>query len=386
VTLESKRLAPEPLQNLDLAWRTRLDYELDGRRLTLHDAEVDLGDLRGLFRGTIERHAEGVKVDLDFDMPLVECQRGFESIPKAMVSRLDGMRFVGSLAAKGHARFDTAALDRTYDVGWTGSMSCRVVDAPSNIDVSNFRTRFDKLVYTPDKEERTATFGPETEDWVPMSGISRFMVGAVLTTEDGRFFRHDGFDQEAIVNSMKENLKQGRFVRGASTISMQLAKNLYLPRTKTIARKLQEAILTIYLEQALTKDEIMELYLNIIEYGPNVYGIGPAAQHYFNTGASRLSLGQSLYLGSILSNPLKSYFGEGGAVSPNRMSYLKTLMKIVHKIGRISDEELDEGLRETVMFGGPPVLSPPEDPYSDVEGAAAVAGEEAAAIAEPWLD
>ncbi|MEQ9323966.1 MAG: biosynthetic peptidoglycan transglycosylase, partial [Polyangiaceae bacterium] len=334
LTLERKRLAATPLENLDLAWRARLDYRLDGSRLTVHDAEVDLGDIRGLFRGTFDKRAEGVKVDMTYDMPLVECQRAFDSIPKAMVPRLEGMRFVGSLAAKGHARFDTANLDRDYDVDRDGTMSCRIVDAPPSIDVSRFRTRFDKLVYTAKKEERTASFGPETDSWVPLSGISRFMVGAVLTTEDGRFFRHAGFDQEAIVNSMKENLKQGRFVRGASTISMQLAKNLYLPRTKTIARKLQEAILTMYLEQELTKDEIMELYLNVIEYGPDVYGIGPAARHYFNGHASSLSLGQALYLGSILSNPLESHFGAGGAVTPNRMGYLKTLMKIVHKIGR----------------------------------------------------
>lgn len=387
LTLESKRLAAKPLENLDLAWRARLDYRLDGSRLTVHDAEVDLGDIRGLFRGTYEKHAEGAKVDMTYDMPLVECQRAFDSIPKAMVSRLEGMRFVGSLAAKGHARFDTANLDRDYDVDWAGTMSCRIVDAPPSIDVSRFRTRFDKLVYTPKKEERTASFGPDTDSWVPLSGISRFMVGAVLTTEDGRFFRHAGFDQEAIVNSMKENLKQGRFVRGASTISMQLAKNLYLPRTKTIARKLQEAILTMYLEQELTKDEIMELYLNVIEYGPDVYGIGPAARHYFNSGASSLSLGQALYLGSILSNPLESYFGSGGAVTPNRMGYLKTLMKIVHKIGRISDEELDRGLRETVVFGSGPIVEPPEDdPYSDLEPKVDDTGavDTGAAVVEPW--
>lgn len=387
LTLESKRLAEAPLANLDLAWRARLDYRLDGSRLTVHDAEVDLGDIRGLFRGTYEKHAEGAKVDMTYDMPLVECQRAFDSIPKAMVSRLEGMRFVGSLAAKGHARFDTAKLDRDYDVDWDGTMSCRIVDAPPAIDVSRFRKRFDKLVYTPKKEERTASFGPETDSWVPLGGISRFMVGAVLTTEDGRFFRHAGFDQEAIVNSMKENLKQGRFVRGASTISMQLAKNLYLPRTKTIARKLQEAILTMYLEQELTKDEIMELYLNVIEYGPDVYGIGPAARHYFNAPASSLSLGQALYLGSILSNPLESYFGAGGAVTPNRMSYLKTLMKIVHKIGRISDEELERGLRETVVYGSGPIVEPPEeDPYSEMEPKVDDTGavDAGAAVVEPW--
>ncbi|MEZ4437815.1 MAG: transglycosylase domain-containing protein [Polyangiaceae bacterium] len=368
LAINSPRLAGEPLEHVELAWRTRLTAELDGSRIDVQDGEVDLGDIRGIFSGSYERTLEGRKVNVDFELPLVECQRAFASIPHGMVSRLEGMRFVGAMNAKGHARFDTSDLAKSYDVDWDGSLGCRVVDAPALLRVDRLRTKFDKLIYTSKKEEVTATFGPETEEWVPITGISRFMVGAVLTTEDGRFFRHRGFDKEAIVNSLRENLKQGRFVRGASTISMQLAKNLYLPRTKTIARKLQEAILTLYLEQELTKDEMMELYLNVIEFGPDVYGIGPAARHYFNSSAAGLSLGQALYLGSILSNPLKSYFGAGGAVIPSRMSYLKLLMKIVHKIGRISDEELDVGLRETVVRGGRSILAPPEDPIEGAEG------------------
>jgi membrane peptidoglycan carboxypeptidase len=106
----------------------------------------------------------------------------------------------------------------------------------------------------------------------------------------------------------------------------------------------------------------MELYLNVIEFGPMVYGIGPAANHYFHTSPGQLSLGQALYLASILSNPKQQHFGSGGAVTPKHMGYLRTLMKIVHKIKRVSDEELERGLRETVVFGSPaPVVSLPED-------------------------
>jgi membrane carboxypeptidase/penicillin-binding protein PbpC len=223
-------------------------------------------------------------------------------------------------------------------------------------------------VYTPEHEERTMAFGPGTDGWVPFTSISHYMEAAVLACEDGRFHRHSGFDKEAIINSIRMNLEAGRFVRGASTISMQLAKNLYLPRTKTLARKMQEAILTLYLEQALTKQEILELYLNVIEYGPMVYGIGPASQHYFRTHASGLSLGQALYLGSILHDPKTQHFAGGGAVNGSYMGYLHRLMKILHKIHIISDDELDRGLRETVVYGSPaPIVSPPEeeDPYEN---------------------
>ena len=368
LSLSNARLADKPLEGVELAWGGKLQARLDGSELTLEQAELDLGDIRLQASGSYKRHEGGRRVDLEFEVPLVACQNAFDSIPTALVPRLRGTHLVGSLAAKGHARFDTVNLDKHYDVDWDGSLSCRIVDVPADIAVSRFKKPFEKLVYSPDKDERKMEFGPGTDNWVPLNEISHFMVGAVLTTEDGRFFRHGGFDQEAIVNSIRENLREGRFVRGASTISMQLAKNLYLPRTKTIARKLQEAILTLYLEQELTKNEIMELYLNVIEYGPMVYGVGPGAQHYFNSHPSRLSLGQALYLGSILANPQKQFFGAGGAVIPSHMSYLKKLMKIVNKIGRISDEELDVGLRETVVFGSPSMVAPADDdPYEGDE-------------------
>ncbi len=362
LSISSKRLAASPLQGVELAWRTRLEAQLDGSSFRVREAEVDLGNIRALLSGTYDRQGEHHKVDVRFEVPIVSCQRTFDSLPEAMVPKLLGMRFAGTLALRGHARFDTGDLDEHYDVDWDGSNSCRIVEAPAELHVTRFNSRFKKLIYTPKAEEQDGWFGPGSDHWVPLSNISHYMVGAVLTTEDGRFFRHRGFDQEAIVNSIRENLKARRFVRGASTISMQLAKNLYLARTKTISRKLQEAILTMYLEQELTKEEMMELYLNVIEYGSMVYGVGPAARHYFNTTPGSLSLGQSLYLASILADPKKQYFGSGGAVTPNHMSYLHKLMKIVNKIGRISDEELEHGLRETVVFGSPaPQLAPPED-------------------------
>ncbi|RLB63357.1 MAG: hypothetical protein DRI90_07045 [Deltaproteobacteria bacterium] len=362
LSLSSKRLAAAPLEGIELAWRAKLEARLDGSWVRLKEAEIDLGHIRALLSGSHERQGAHHKVDVQFEVPLVECQRTFESIPQAMVPKLVGMRFAGTLALKGHARFDTASLDKHYDVDWDGSNSCRILEAPEPLRVSRFAKSFKKLIYTPKSEEQERWFGPGSDGWVPRSNITHYMTGAVLTTEDGRFYRHRGFDQEAIVNSIRENLKARRFVRGASTISMQLAKNLYLPRTKTISRKLQEAVLTMYLEQELTKDEMMELYLNVIEYGPLVYGIGPAAQHYFNTTPGSLSLGQSLYLASILADPKRQYFGSGGVVTPNHMSYLRKLMKIVRKIGRISDEELEYGLRETVVFGSPaPQIAPPEE-------------------------
>jgi membrane peptidoglycan carboxypeptidase len=136
---------------------------------------------------------------------------------------------------------------------------------------------------------------------------------------------------------------------------MQLAKNLYLAREKTLSRKLQEAFLTMLIEQELSKQEIMELYLNVIEFAPGVYGIGPAAKYYFNAEPSKLSLAQSLYLASILPNPKRQYFAEDGSLRPSWSNYLMQLMRVARKINRISDAELEQGLRERIALGVPAV-------------------------------
>lgn len=361
LALSSEKLAADPVEGVELAWRGKLDVHVDEERIVFPEMEVDLGDLRFVTKGTLDRNGRDLVSDIEFEIPLVTCQSVFDSIPKAMVPLLEGSTFAGSMSAVGHAKFDTAAIEKTFDVDWDGTLGCRVSSVPPRIDVSNFKKSFQKVVYTPKREEQSMTFGPDDPKWVPIGSVSRFMEAAVLTTEDGGFFRHRGFSQGAIINSIKDNLVARGFRRGASTISMQVAKNLYLPRTKHLSRKLQEAILTMYLEQALTKREILELYFNIIEFGPMIYGLKPAAQHYFNAHPGRLSLSQSLYLASILPSPNKHFFGAGGAVTAGRMGYLKTLMKIMEKLGRISEDELELGLRETVVFGSPsPHVAPPE--------------------------
>ncbi len=179
------------------------------------------------------------------------------------------------------------------------------------------------------------------------------METAVIVCEDGGFYRHGGFDYIAIEKSIKDNVKAGRFVRGASTISMQLAKNLYLGKEKTLSRKFEEAILTTLLEQRFEKRQMMELYLNVIEFGPGIYGIGPAARHYFDTSPADLTLGQALYLASILPAPDRQHFDRLGAVTPGWMKYLRKLMVIARKISRVNDEELIAALEEQVAFRVP---------------------------------
>lgn len=147
----------------------------------------------------------------------------------------------------------------------------------------------------------------QKQTWVPIEKISRNLVRAVLAGEDGRFFTHNGFDTEQIQKAIETDWKERRFSRGASTISQQLAKNLYLSPSKNPVRKLKEAIITRRMEDALSKRRILELYLNVIEWGDGIYGAEAAARHHLGKAASQLTVNDAAYLAAMIPNPRTVY-------------------------------------------------------------------------------
>jgi membrane peptidoglycan carboxypeptidase len=161
---------------------------------------------------------------------------------------------------------------------------------------------------------------PTGAGWLPLQYIPIYVTNAFVTLEDRGFYKHNGVLDSAIQNSLIANLELGRFMRGGSTITMQLAKNLWLTREKTLLRKIHEIFLTIPLEKCLTKEQILELYLNVIEFGSDVYGIERAADHYFHCQVNQLTEEQAFYLAMILPNPKKALPPDkGGLAKAQRM-------------------------------------------------------------------
>lgn len=144
-----------------------------------------------------------------------------------------------------------------------------------------------------------------TQIWVPLSSISPYLIKAVLIGEDDKFWSHEGFDYEAIKKAIEKDIKAGKFKFGGSTISQQLAKNLYLSPSKTAFRKLREAIITWRMEKILSKRRILTIYLNIAEWGEGIFGIEAAARHYYGKSASELNPEESARLAAVLPNPRK---------------------------------------------------------------------------------
>jgi monofunctional biosynthetic peptidoglycan transglycosylase len=142
--------------------------------------------------------------------------------------------------------------------------------------------------------------------WVPLARISPHLQRAVVVAEDAAFFRHKGFDWEGIKEAVTRNWERGEFHRGGSTITQQLAKNLYLSSDKNIFRKLHELVITRALEEHLTKRRILELYLNLVEWGDGVYGAEAAAWHHFNKHARDLTTEEAALLAAILPAPRRS--------------------------------------------------------------------------------
>nr|WP_028461019.1 monofunctional biosynthetic peptidoglycan transglycosylase [Nitrosomonas cryotolerans] len=141
------------------------------------------------------------------------------------------------------------------------------------------------------------------QTWIPYELISVQMKRAIIVAEDAKFKNHKGFDFDAIQNAFEKNLEAGRMVAGGSTISQQLAKNLFLSDKKSLLRKIQEAIITLMLENIMSKRRILEIYLNIIEWGNGIFGVEAAAHHYYATPALSLTAEQATYLAAMVTNP-----------------------------------------------------------------------------------
>ena len=157
--------------------------------------------------------------------------------------------------------------------------------------------------YIYDNNKELVYEGSKTSEWVSLNNISEYSKDAVISIEDKNFYKHKGFDYLRIVKALISNLKNKNIVQGASTISQQYIKNMYLSFDKTWKRKIEEAFLTLELEMHYDKDEILEGYVNTINYGQGNFGIENASQYYFNKKAKDLSLEEAIMLAGIPKNP-----------------------------------------------------------------------------------
>ncbi len=174
-------------------------------------------------------------------------------------------------------------------------------------DVSKLRKMHPKkTAFMEYREEEWQSQGKKkkiVQQWVPLSQVSPYVIKAVIIAEDDKFWTHEGFDYDAIQKAIEKDIKKKKFALGGSTISQQLAKNLYLTPSKNPVRKIKEAVITWRIERNLSKKRIIELYLNVAEWGDGLFGVGVAARSYFGKPASELTAREAARLASVLPNP-----------------------------------------------------------------------------------
>lgn len=207
---------------------------------------------------------------------------------------------------------------------------------------------------------------PGSKDYAPLKSISPYLQKTVVLTEDSAFFQHDGFDRKSLEENARKAIEKGKYGKGGSTISQQLAKNMFLYKDKTLLRKGLEALITMKIEKTLKKNEILERYLNVVEFGKGIYGVKQAAQFYFKKTPAQLDVVESAFLAMILPNPVKysqSYFRK--ELTPFAHKRIKQIVKDMYQYSRINEDEYNTAVAKIDRFFSPAGSS--DDYLSEIE-------------------
>ncbi|OYQ35124.1 glycosyl transferase [Flavobacterium cyanobacteriorum] len=241
---------------------------------------------------------------LKADIPKMKAQDFITSLPKGLFSNFEGMEAEGTFSYGLNFIYNK---NKPREIVFDSNLKKEglAIIKYGAADLNRLNGAFTYRAIENGVQQRPVFVGFSNPFYTPLNEISPYLRKALLTSEDPSFFRHRGFITEAFRQSIIKNIKTRKFARGASTISMQLVKNVFLTREKTLSRKLEEILLVYILEnnRIVSKERMLEVYFNIIEWGPNVYGVGEAARYYFQKHPGELSLDESIYLASIVPRP-----------------------------------------------------------------------------------
>ncbi len=352
LSIRDARIAKDTVRGLGFQAVFAGTFDAGRDRLRLDRCRIRRGPVELSMQLDVSRLRSRPRIVVSLRLPRTDCGVLLASIPKALVRRLDGMVMHGpvwgqldALVDFGYLTEETVSLDAFID-----HRRCRVTRVPFVLSAGRLRGSF---VHEARDHGIVTRFvvGPANPDYVPLFSISRHVVNAILTTEDSRFFSHHGFISREFRRALARNIIARRFRYGASSITMQLAKNVLLGREKTLARKLQELILTAYLERHLTKQRLLEIYLNVIEFGPGIYGIGKAARFYFGKPAALLEPQEAAFFSTILPDPKRRFrFFCRGSLTPKWRRWVDRILVLMHERHRLTTQELDQALQTPVIF------------------------------------
>jgi hypothetical protein len=329
--------------------RIELEGRWDGRNLGVSRGHLRSGRAEVEWSGNLDLSGDRPVAGFEMELRRTDCQNLIDAVPAGVMGEFAGFVLDGTIEGKLGLQLAAGRPDETrLDVSIRDR--CRFRKAPPAAELGRLRGPFTHQIRLEDSLLELET-GPSSFHWVRLPDVSPFFLHAVLAQEDAQFLSHGGFLPDAFETALARNLEEGRFAAGGSTISMQLARNLFLGREKTLSRKIQEAVLTWWLEKSLSKYEILELYVNLIEFGPRVYGIGPASWHYFGCAPRSLSPAEAAFLATVLPSPSRRHRDyERGSLSSWSQARVEQLLERMWERGRIDQEALSHGLSEAAWL------------------------------------
>ncbi len=294
------------------------------------------------------------QLSLRINKPWFPARDLFSSLPEGLFTTLKGLETSGELSYYLDFFVDLSMPDSLRFDMELKRQQFRVLSYGRG-DLLKLDSSFLYTAFEDDQPVRTFQVGPENPNFRKISQISPFLQYAVMTSEDGGFYLHRGFLPEAFRDAIIADIKEGRFVRGGSTISMQLVKNVFLSRNKTVARKMEEALIVWLVEnqQLYSKDRMYEVYLNIIEWGPLIYGANEASRFYFNKDASKLNLAEAIFMASVIPRPkwFKYNFDETGHLRASMADYYRLVSAKMLSKGWISTQDADRLVPDVELKG-----------------------------------
>jgi len=269
-----------------------------------------------------------VKVNSDW----MNAQDVFDSFPHGMFDSFDGIQVTGKVKYHLHVFLDASNPDQVQFESALAKDNLNIVKY-GKTDLGRLNRPFTYTPYEKGKPMPSRIIGPQNPDFTPLQEVSPNLKYAVMTSEDPSFYTNHGFVEESIRRSIATDIKQKKFKRGGSTISMQLIKNAFLSREKTLSRKIEEILIVWMIENnnVMSKDRMLEVYFNIVEWGRGIYGIGEASRYYFGKSPSNLTIGEGIYLASILPHPKTGLYSflPDGSLRPSLINYYNLIGKMM---------------------------------------------------------
>ncbi len=362
--LSWKSLAATPIEKLNGRLKVAGGWSWRDRKFWLEEATVTTGAAVVLLKGFGDLPGKGATGELSMHMEPVAVTALRDSLPEGMMPWLEGATMSGKVGFEALVRLDAASP------GLAASQFELLEEALTLSDLAGISMPLfadGQIIALP--RPAGSTFPALREgSWAPLRRLPRHVARTVLAAEDDGFFNHRGFDWRGIQRAMAKDYAAGAFVAGGSTITQQVAKNLFLSSERSLSRKLQEMLLTYLLEKQLTKEQVLEVYLNTARFGRDVVGVEAAARHYFGHPAAALTQLESLALAAVLPAPAR--FGEQLeklAFDDSRLEKLEHIVANLERDGSVSERDASylRGLIERQQFSRR--VPAPQQPVSQRE-------------------